>query len=160
MIAIARCRVRVVGPASGRASSGCGGGGRGVRGCRAWFGRAARRGPGQVGDGVVYVDGSADGGGVGEHISRVAELELFAEAGGDFIGVDWGVPGGQVDDRFQVDGAVVAEQQPEPVEQYRADVFDAGHTGAGGEGFGAEVHIDHCAGPGPFWPERRRQDLQ
>ena len=114
----------------------------------------------QIRNRVVYIDGSADGGGVGEHISGIAELELFAEAGGDFVGVDWGVPGGQVDDRFQVDRTVVAEQQPEPVEQDRADVFDAGHTGAGGEGFGAEVHIDHCAGPGPFWPERRRQDLQ
>ena len=114
----------------------------------------------QIRDGVINVDGSADRGGVGKHISRVAQLELFAEAGRDFVGVDWGVPGGQVDDRFQVDRTVVAEQQPEPVEQDRADVFDAGDAGAGGEGFAAEVHINHCAGPGPFWPERRRQDLQ
>ena len=59
----------------------------------------------QVGDGVVEVDGAADGGGVGEHIGRVAQLQLFAEAGRDLVGIDWGVPGWQVDDRFQMDGA-------------------------------------------------------
>jgi hypothetical protein len=57
----------------------------------------------QIRDGVINVDGSADSGGVGKHISRVAQLELFAEAGGDFVGVDWGVSGWQVDDWFQVD---------------------------------------------------------
>jgi hypothetical protein len=112
-------------------------------------GRAAAVGA-QVGDGVVHVDGSVDGGGVGEDVGGVAQLQLFAEAGGDFVGIDWGVPGWQVDDRFQMDGAVLAEQQAEPAEQDWADVFDAGHTGACGEGFGAEVYIDHGAGPGPL----------
>ena len=92
--------------------------------------------------------------------SAGAQLQLFAEAGGDLVGIDWGVSGGQVDDRFQVDGAMLAEQQPEPAQQDRADVFDASDASTGGEGFGAQVHIDHCAGPGPLWPERRRQDLQ
>ena len=41
-----------------------------------------------------------------------------------------------------------------------ADVFDAGDAGAGGERFGAEVHIHHGTWPGPLWPEQQRQDLQ
>jgi hypothetical protein len=44
-------------------------------------GRAAAVGA-QVGNGVIEVDGSADGGGVGEHVGGVAQLQLFAEAGG------------------------------------------------------------------------------
>jgi hypothetical protein len=49
-------------------------------------GRAAAVGA-HVGNGVVEVDGSADGG-VGEDIGGVAQLQLFAEAGGDFVGID------------------------------------------------------------------------
>ena len=56
----------------------------------------------EVGDGVVQVDAAVHGGGVGEDVGGVAELELFAESGGDFVAVDWGVPGGQVDDRFEL----------------------------------------------------------
>ena len=48
----------------------------------------------EVGDGVVKVDAAADCGGVGEHVGRVAELELFAEPRGDFVAVDRGVSGG------------------------------------------------------------------
>jgi hypothetical protein len=36
-------------------------------------------------------------------------LELFAEPGGNLIAVHRCVAGGQVDDRFEVDGAVIAE---------------------------------------------------
>jgi len=45
-----------------------------------------------------------------EHVGGVAELQLLAEPGGDFVAVDRGVSGGQVDHRLQVDPAVVAEQ--------------------------------------------------
>ena len=65
----------------------------------------------EVGNGVVHVDRSAEGGGVGEHVGGVAQQQLFAEAGWDFVGVDGGVSGGQVDHRFQADLAVPAEQR-------------------------------------------------
>jgi len=48
----------------------------------------------EVGDGVVKVEAAADRGGVGEHVGGVAELELFAESGRDFVAVDGGVSGG------------------------------------------------------------------
>ena len=65
----------------------------------------------EIGDGVIDVDGSADRGGVGKHIGRVAQQQLLTEAGRDLIAIHWGVSGGQVDDRFQIDGAALAEQQ-------------------------------------------------
>jgi hypothetical protein len=43
---------------------------------------------------VVNVDQPAYCGGVGEDVGGVAEVELFAEHGGDLIAVDWGMPGG------------------------------------------------------------------
>ena len=72
-------------------------------------GRAALVGA-EVGNGVVNVDQPAYCGGVGEDVGGVAEVELFAEPGRDFIAVDRGVAGGEVDHGFQADGAVVAEQ--------------------------------------------------
>jgi hypothetical protein len=64
----------------------------------------------EVGDGVVKVDAAADCGGVGEHVGGITELQLFAEPGRDFVAVDRGMSGGQIDHRFQVDGAMLAEQ--------------------------------------------------
>jgi hypothetical protein len=63
----------------------------------------------QVGDGVVDIDRAADRGGVGEGIGWVAQQDLFAEAGRDFVGVHRCVAGGQVDHRFHTDTAMVAE---------------------------------------------------
>ena len=48
----------------------------------------------QVGGGVVDVDGAGDGCGVGEHIGGVAEQDLLAEGGRDFVAIDGGVAGG------------------------------------------------------------------
>ncbi len=72
-------------------------------------GRAALVGP-EVGDGVVKVDAAAHRGGIVKHIGGVAELELFAKPGGDFVAVDRDVSGGQIDHRFQADAARAAEQ--------------------------------------------------
>src|SRR5215218_6898548 len=109
----------------------------------------------QVGNRMVHIDAAADRGSVGEHIGGVAQQQLFPQSRGDLIGIDWGVPGGQVDHRFQADVAPLTEQQPQPAEQYRADVFDAGNTTTGGERFGAQMYIDHRPRPGPLRPERR-----
>ena len=64
----------------------------------------------EVGDGVIQVDSAADGGGVGKHISGVAQLELFPQRCWDLVGIDGEVSGGQIDHRLQVDAAAVAEQ--------------------------------------------------
>jgi hypothetical protein len=58
---------------------------------------------------VVQVDAAVHGGGVGEHVGGVAELELFAEAGGDFVAVHRCVASWQVDHWFHADRAVIAE---------------------------------------------------
>ena len=101
MIAIARCRVRVGGPSSGRgfwsvvaADEGAEVADPGLAGRAAFVGA-------EVGDGVVEVDAAADGGGVGEHVGGVAEQQVFAEPGRDLVAVDRGVVG-QVDHRFQL----------------------------------------------------------
>jgi len=64
----------------------------------------------EVGDGVVDVDSAGDGCGVGEDVGGVAEQNLFTQAGRDFVGVDGGVAGWEVDDGLQADGAVIPEQ--------------------------------------------------
>ena len=155
MIARARCRVRVGGPASRRGFCSGGGGGCGVGGCRFWFGRAVRLGRVEVGDDVIKVSPAAHRGGVGEHISGISELELFAEPGGDLVAVDRSMPSGQIDHRFQADGALVAEQGTLPTQQHRANVLHSGHAAAGGQGFLAEVNVDDCPGPRPVKIERR-----
>ncbi len=48
----------------------------------------------EVGDGVIHVEAAAHRSGVGKHVGGVAELELFAEPGGDFVAVDREMPGG------------------------------------------------------------------
>jgi hypothetical protein len=48
----------------------------------------------EVGNGVINIDQPANGGGVGEDVGGVAELELFAESGWYFLAVDRGVSGG------------------------------------------------------------------
>jgi hypothetical protein len=48
----------------------------------------------EVGNRVINIDQPADGGGVGEDVGGVAELQLFAESGWYFVAVDWGVAGG------------------------------------------------------------------
>ena len=63
----------------------------------------------QVGDGVIDIDRAADCGGVGEDIGGIAQQDLFAEAGGDFVCVDRGVAGSEVDHRFHADAAVITE---------------------------------------------------
>jgi len=68
-----------------------------------------------------------------EHVGGVAELQLLAEPGGDFVAVDRGVSGGQVDHRLHADHAVLSEQGAESAEEHRADVFDSGDPCIGGE---------------------------
>jgi hypothetical protein len=63
----------------------------------------------QIGNGVIDIDRAAHRGGVGKHIGGEAELQLFSEPGWDLVGIDWGVAGGEVDDRFEVDTAVITE---------------------------------------------------
>jgi hypothetical protein len=63
----------------------------------------------QIRDGVVDIGGAADGRGVGKHVGGVAQQDLFAEAGRDFVAVDRGVAGSEVDHRFHADAAVIAE---------------------------------------------------
>jgi hypothetical protein len=65
----------------------------------------------QVGDGVIDIDGAADCGGVGEDVGGIAQQDLFAEAGWDFVCVDGGVAGSEVDHRFHTDAAMVADDQ-------------------------------------------------
>jgi hypothetical protein len=48
----------------------------------------------EVGDGVVKVDAAGHRGGVGEHVGGIAQVELFAEPGRDFVAVDRSVAGG------------------------------------------------------------------
>ena len=63
----------------------------------------------QIRDGVVDIDRAAYRGGVGEDIGWIAQQDLFAEAGRDLVGIDRYMAGGEVDDRFHTDAAVVAE---------------------------------------------------
>jgi hypothetical protein len=65
----------------------------------------------QVGNRVVHIDRSADRGGVREHISGITQQQLLAQASRDLIGIGRGMPGRQVNNRFQIDRAEVAEQQ-------------------------------------------------
>jgi hypothetical protein len=53
----------------------------------------------------------------GEDVGGVAELELFAEPGGDFVVVHRCVASWQIDHWFHADGAVIAELGVEPVQQ-------------------------------------------
>jgi hypothetical protein len=46
-----------------------------------------------IGDGVIQVQAAAHRSGVGEHISRVAQLQLFAKPGRDLITIDGNVSG-------------------------------------------------------------------
>ena len=57
----------------------------------------------EVGDGVIKIDAAAHRSGIGEHVGRVAKLELFAEPGRDLVAVHRGVSGGQIDHRLQTD---------------------------------------------------------
>jgi hypothetical protein len=47
-----------------------------------------------IGAGVVDVDGAAHRVGVGEYIGRIAQQDVFPEAGRDFVAVEWNVAGG------------------------------------------------------------------
>ena len=64
---------------------------------------------------MVDVGGAADRGGVGEDVGGVAQQDLFAEAGGDFVAVDRGVAGSEVDQWFHADAAVITEQEAQPM---------------------------------------------
>jgi hypothetical protein len=75
---------------------------------------------------VVDIDRAADRGGVGEDVGGIAQQDLFAEAGGDFVAVHRCVASWQIDHRFRADGAAIAEWGVEPVQQNGADVFDPG----------------------------------
>jgi hypothetical protein len=65
----------------------------------------------QVGDGVIDIDRAAHRRGVGEYIGGIAQQDLFAEAGGDFVCVDRCMAGSEVDRRFHTDAAMVADDQ-------------------------------------------------
>jgi hypothetical protein len=114
----------------------------------------------EVEDGVIHIHPAAHRGGIRKHISRAAELQLLPQPGRDLITVHRGVAGRQIDHRLQADPAAVAEQAAQPTQQHRADIFDPGDPGAGGEGFLAEMDIDHSAGPSPIRIKRRRDELQ
>jgi hypothetical protein len=58
---------------------------------------------------VVDIDRAADRSGVWEDVGGIAQQDLFAEAGGDFVCVDRGVAGSEVDHWFHLDAAMVAE---------------------------------------------------
>src|SRR5512132_2144822 len=114
----------------------------------------------QIRDGVVDVDAAAHCGGIGKHISGVAQQDLFAQLRRYFVAVEGDVSGGKVDHRFQADRAAVPEQGVELTQHDGADVFDSGDTGARCERFGGEMYIDHGAGTRPRRVERRWGDVQ
>ena len=100
---------------------------------------------------MVNVDAAAHCGGVGKHIGGVAELELFAQPGRDFVAVDRDVSGGQVDHRFQADAAAGRRAG------WRADRSSTGPTSstramprAGAlRASSADMHIDHRRAAAP-----------
>ena len=59
--------------------------------------------------GVINIDRAADRRGVGKHVGGVAQLGLFPKPGWDFVAVDRGVPGSEVDHWFHADAAVITE---------------------------------------------------
>jgi hypothetical protein len=69
----------------------------------------------EVGDGVVDIDRAADCGGVREDVGGIAQQDLFAEAGGDFVCVDRCVAGSEVDHWFHADAAMITEQEAQPM---------------------------------------------
>jgi hypothetical protein len=58
---------------------------------------------------VINIDPPGDRGGVGEHVSRVPELEVLPKPSWDLIAVHWGMPSRQINHRLQVDHAAVPE---------------------------------------------------
>jgi hypothetical protein len=90
----------------------------------------------------------------------VAQQQLFPQRSGDLITVNRGVSGGQIDDRLHSDGAAVAEQRGQPIEQERADLFDTANADAGGDRFGGHMHIHHSPRPRPSRIKPRRHDPQ
>src|SRR4029453_18348169 len=70
---------------------------------------------------VILIHAAAHPGGIGEYISWVAQLQLFAAPGRDLITIHGGVSGGQIDHRLRADPSAVAEHHPQPTQQDRAD---------------------------------------
>ena len=104
--------------------------------------------------------GTAYRSGVGEHVGGVAQQDLFAQLGRDFVAVEGDVSGGEVDHRFEADAAVFSEHGGELAQHHGTDVFGPADTGAGAERFGSHMHVDDGAGPGLLGVERRRDEVQ
>ena len=79
MIAIARCRLRAGGPASGRAFLAMVTADVGAEVAEPGLAGRPTLVWAQVGNRVVHVDGSADRGGVGEYVGGIAQQQLFAQ---------------------------------------------------------------------------------
>jgi hypothetical protein len=65
---------------------------------------------------VINIDRTAHRVGVGKHIRRVTQQQMFPQTRRDLIAIDRDMAGGQIDHRLQTDAAAVTQQHAQPTQ--------------------------------------------